>query len=88
MVQFQGDRDLRGPADFSGAAGDRYEDDGDDNDDDDDDDPKRRSSKRKASKLGMQSDPGSNTVNIFLFFFFSSLSKCICPKGLSSPRSS
>jgi MADS-box transcription factor len=63
MAQFQGDRDSRGPADFSGAAGGKYDDEGDDHDDDDDDvDSNRRSIKRKASKFGMQSDMAAVSV--------------------------
>ena len=64
MAQFQGDRDSRGPADFSGAAGGRYDEDGDDNDDDDDD-SNRRVSKRKVSKLNTPSGiAGSDAVSI------------------------
>ena len=67
MTQFQGDRDLRGPADFSAGTGGKYDEDGDDNDDDDDDESSRRPSKRKVSKLGMQSEmAGSDVVSIVL----------------------
>jgi len=68
MAQFQGDRDSRGPADFSGAGGGKYDEDGDDNDDEDDEDSNRRTSKRKISKLGMQSDMGTSDVVSILFF--------------------
>lgn len=67
MTQFQGDRDSRGPVDFAGTAGGRYDDDGDDNDEDDDDDPNRRPSKRKASKLSMPDIGASNAVSVPLF---------------------
>ena len=64
VSQFQGDRDSRGPADFSGAASGRYDDDGDDNDDDDDD-SNRRLSKRKVSKLNIPSDiAASDAVSV------------------------
>jgi hypothetical protein len=62
MTQFQGDRDSRGPGDFSGAGGGKYDEDGDDNDDEDDEDSNRRQSKRKVSKLGMQPEMSASDV--------------------------
>ncbi|KAF9523152.1 hypothetical protein CPB83DRAFT_915023 [Crepidotus variabilis] len=62
QAQFQGEQDARGPQDFVGGAGGKY-DDGDDNDDgmdDGDDTPSsRRAGKRKApssAKHSMRSD--------------------------------
>jgi len=88
MTQFQGDRDSRGPADFSGAGGGRYDEDGDENDDEEDDESNRRTSKRKISKLGMQPDMGASDVVGTILFSPRHTSYVFYPKARLPPPSS
>ena len=64
-IQFQGERDSRGPGDFSGTGAAKFDDDGDDQDDDEEEESSKRPGKRKVApaKLGMPPDmPAPNTV--------------------------
>ena len=65
-IQFQGERDSRGPGDFSGAGAAKFDDDGDDEEDGEEEES-RRPGKRKVApaKPSMPADMSApNTVRI------------------------
>lgn len=79
ITQHQGEKDTKGPGDFSGAGGGKFDDNGDGDDDavdeDDDEVPVRSKKRRSGARLSMQDADGDVSLSTFLLYFSSFVSR-------------